>query len=328
MATGRRRRWALAGFAAPALVALAAGSLPARALDVPYLSGRVVDEAGMVPPATRERIEQKLAAFEQETGAQVAVLTVPSLQGDSLEGFSVKVAETWKLGRKGKDDGVLLLIARDDRKMRIEVGYGLEGTLTDLKSARILSDVIRPRFRAGDFGGGIEAAVDAILGTLRGNPEAIPKAPVEAVGGKPGDWAGRLFGLAVFAVVVGIHSAVALGSSGGTAWFLYFFLMIFWAVFPAVLISPVAGFVLLAAVGRRLSHLAPLAGEERRRQAAGQAPPLAAQLQRHRRDLVRRRPRRARRRHPLRRRGGSRRWWLLGRRRQLRRRRRLRRLVR
>jgi uncharacterized protein len=243
VAARRSRRWALAGFAAPALLALAAGSHSVYALDVPFLSGRVVDEAAMVPPATRERIEQKLAAFEQETGAQVAVLTVPSLQGDSLEGFSVKVAETWKLGRKGKDDGVLLLISRDDRKMRIEVGYGLEGTLTDLKSARILSDVIRPRFRAGDFGGGVEAAVDAILGTLRGNPEAIPKAPAEAVGGKPGDWAGRLFGLAVFVVVVGIHSAIALGSSGAGAWFLYFFLMIFWATFPATLISPIAGFV-------------------------------------------------------------------------------------
>lgn len=219
---------------------------PVLALEVPYLSGRVVDEAGMVPPEVRQRLEEKLAAFEGETGAQVAVLTIPSLEGEVLEDFSLRVAETWKLGRAEQDDGVLFLVARDDRKMRIEVGYGLEGRLTDLQSGRILSDMVRPRFRAGDFGGGVEAGVDAILGTLHGDPAAIVEAPPAGSGGggglSAGDWAGRIFASTIFLAVVGVHSLVALGTPGAGGWFLYFFLMIFWAAFPAALFSPATGF--------------------------------------------------------------------------------------
>ncbi|PYM56963.1 MAG: methanol dehydrogenase, partial [Candidatus Rokuibacteriota bacterium] len=153
-----------------ALVAVVLGSLGtvAPALDVPYLAGRVNDLARVLSPAARDRLEAKLRDLEQRTGAQVAVLVIPSLEGESLEAYSVRVAQTWKLGRKGVDDGVLFLVAKNDRKMRIEVGYGLEPRLTDALSRQILDDQVRPRFRNNDFDGGIEAGVDAIGAVIEG----------------------------------------------------------------------------------------------------------------------------------------------------------------
>jgi uncharacterized protein len=133
----------------------------------------VNDEARMIQPAARDRLEQKLRDLEGRTGAQVAVLTVESLEDESLETYSVRVAQTWKLGRKGVDDGVLFLVAKRERKMRIEVGYGLEARLTDLQSRRILDDVVRPRFKQGAFDEGVEAGVDAIIGTIEGK-EMVP----------------------------------------------------------------------------------------------------------------------------------------------------------
>ena len=132
------------------------------ALEVPFLAGRVNDLAGLLAPEVEIRIETTLRALEEETGSQVAVLTVPSLEGESLENFSLRVVETWELGRAEVDDGALLFIGRDDRKMRIEVGYGLEGALTDARTRRIQEDILQPKFRVGDFEGGVEAAVDAI----------------------------------------------------------------------------------------------------------------------------------------------------------------------
>ena len=147
----------------------------AAALDVPYLAGRVNDLAGLLSEGAKARLEEKLGRLEEQTGAQVAVLTIPSLEGDPIEDFSIRVVETWKLGREGEDDGVLVLIARDDRRMRIEVGYGLEAVLTDAQSRRIIDAVMTPRFRSGDFDGGVEAAVGAISGTILGEPGAIPE---------------------------------------------------------------------------------------------------------------------------------------------------------
>ncbi|HNI89138.1 MAG TPA: TPM domain-containing protein, partial [Leptospiraceae bacterium] len=112
------------------------------ALDVPYLSGRVVDEAGILSEETKSSLEKKLIEQEKKTSNQLVVLTIPSLEGEVLEDYSIKVATTWKLGQKGKDNGVLLLIAKDDRKLRIEVGYGLEGTLTDVMCSRIIRNEI------------------------------------------------------------------------------------------------------------------------------------------------------------------------------------------
>lgn len=151
------------------------------AQQVPYLTGRVVDLAELISESDRRRIEGKLVTFEEESGSQVAVLTVPSLEGEAIEDYAIRVAETWQLGRAEVDNGVLLLIAREERQMRLEVGYGLEPSLTDARSRRILDGVIRPRFREGDFGGGVEAGVDAILATIRGEVPSPVAEPIPAV---------------------------------------------------------------------------------------------------------------------------------------------------
>ncbi len=206
------------------------------ALDVPYLSGRVNDVAGLLDEATRERLEQKLASLEQTTGAQVAILIIPSLEGESLEEFSHRVASTWQLGQKGKDNGVLFLIAKNDRKMRLEVGYGLEPVLPDAICRRILDNIVRPRFRAGDFAGGVEAGVEAVAKVIQGQslPEEALKGPKEKTGNELGFWGTLLF-LGVFLMVVGTFSTLALFGSGCQSWFLYLFLLPFWTAFPMAL---------------------------------------------------------------------------------------------
>lgn len=142
------------------------------ALDVPPLTGRVVDRAGVLPVHDSEALTDQLKAHEDKTGNQVAVLILPSLDGEPLEEYSHRVATTWKLGQRGTDNGVLLLIALKERKLRIEVGYGLEGTLTDLRSSRIIRQEIVPRFKAGDIPGGVRAGTDAILKTIEGTYQA------------------------------------------------------------------------------------------------------------------------------------------------------------
>src|ERR1700674_2043327 len=235
---------ALARAAATAAVAAALAAAgtsamaapPAAAKEVPFLSGRVVDEAGLLSAAARQRIDGELAALERETGDQVAVLILQSLGGEPLEEYSVKVAQTWKLGQKGKDNGILLLISRDDRKLRIEVGYGLEGTMTDLRSNEIIDQVIRPRFQQGDFDGGVEQGVDAIVKVLHGQPlPARPAAP--AAGAMP--IGGRILFAVIFLLVVGIFSLFALATRGCQSWFLYLFLVPFYIAFPFAIAGPV-----------------------------------------------------------------------------------------
>jgi uncharacterized protein len=146
----------------------------AWSLDVPALRGHVNDYAGMLSPGTAQRIETELTAFERSDSTQIAVVTIPSLEGENLEDFSIKVAEAWKIGQKGKDNGVILLIAKKERKIRIEVGRGLEGKLTDLLSGRIIRGDIAPRFKSGDFDGGISAGVAAIMAVVKGEYKAGP----------------------------------------------------------------------------------------------------------------------------------------------------------
>ncbi len=215
------------------VAALGGAALPLSALDVPFLAGRVNDQANLMSADVKQRTEQKLAAFEQKTGAQVVVLTLPGLEGEAVEDYTQRVAQAWKLGQKGKNNGVLFLVARDDRKMRIEVGYGLEPELTDLESGRILSDVVAPYFRNGDFGGGIEHGVDSILGSLEGQEVA----PAPLAGGQTEMPVGSrvLFGLFVFGIL-GVFSMTALASKGFQSWFLYLFLIPFYAIFPTILL--------------------------------------------------------------------------------------------
>jgi uncharacterized protein len=210
--------------------------------EVPFLSGRVVDQANMLTASAEANLEAKLEALEDATGVQVAVLTIPSLEDEVLEDYSLRVAETWKLGRGKFDDGALLLIARDDRKMRLEVGYGLEGTIPDAYSKRILDGVLQPRFRSGDFDGGVEAAVDAIAGLVRGDESLPPPTSQPTTPGSSGGSSGTIPFL-FFLVPVGMFSLQALGARGGAAWFLYFFLMPFWLIFPLSMFGAPAGYI-------------------------------------------------------------------------------------
>lgn len=138
------------------------------ALDVPTLQGRVNDYAHMLSAHTARQLEAELAGLEQSDSTQIVVLTVDSLQGDAIEDFSIRVAEAWGIGQEGKDNGALLIIAKKDRKIRIEVGYGLEGKLTDLMSGRIIRNVIGPEFKLGRFDQGIINGVAAMVGVVRG----------------------------------------------------------------------------------------------------------------------------------------------------------------
>ena len=135
----------------------------------PPLTGRIVDGANLLSPDARERIEQKLKAHEDKTSDQLVVATVPSLQGVTIEDFANGLFRAWKLGQAKTNNGVLLLVAPNERKVRIEVGYGLEGALTDALSNVIITTAITPKFRSGDFSGGIEAGADAILAILAGD---------------------------------------------------------------------------------------------------------------------------------------------------------------
>ncbi len=144
------------------------------ALPVPPLTGRVNDRAELLSRAAEQQINQQLIAYEKTTGHQLAVLTIPTLDGDPIEDFSIRVVEAWKLGKKGKDDGVLVLVVSKDHKMRIEVGYGLEGELTDANAGQMVRDVMAPRFRRGDYEGGITAAVNAIILKTGGPATTLP----------------------------------------------------------------------------------------------------------------------------------------------------------
>ncbi len=135
----------------------------APALEVPPLAARVNDLAGLLDSGTRARLEERLAEYEQRTGHQLALLTVPSLEGDPIEDLSIRVVEAWQLGDAERDDGLLLLVAVAERSVRIEVGYGLEGEIPDAIVARIIRGEITPAFRRGDFAAGIEAALDALM---------------------------------------------------------------------------------------------------------------------------------------------------------------------
>jgi uncharacterized protein len=154
---------------AGALLVLLLVAAPALALEVPSApQGRVSDYAGALTVDQRRNLEEKLARFEEETTNQVAVVIIPSLAGDSLEDYSIRLAEKWRLGHQGKDNGVILLIVMQDRKIRIEVGYGLEGRLPDSLAGEIIRQEIASRFRQGQFYQGIEAGVDAIMAATKG----------------------------------------------------------------------------------------------------------------------------------------------------------------
>lgn len=210
------------------------------ALEVPYLTGRVNDYAGMLDPEEESRIAARLEALEQTNGAQVVVLTVPSLEGEVLEDYSLRVAETWGLGDEEVDNGLLFLIARDDRKLRLEVGYGLEGVIPDVLAGRILRNVVQPEFRAGRFAAGIEAAVETIATAIEGGDVS---SLAQSSDSEEIPWPARLVMGGIFFLVVGAFSLIALASSGGVSWFLFLFLLPFWSSFPLAFAGVPVGFV-------------------------------------------------------------------------------------
>jgi uncharacterized protein len=179
-------------------------------LDVPRLQGYVNDYAGMISPSTKSRIEEALKAFEQSDSTQVAILTVPSLGGENIEEFSIKVAEAWKIGQQQKDNGVLFIVSKQERKIRIEVGRGLEGKLTDLMAGRIIDQVIKPRFKQGDFDGGFTAGLSALIGATRGEFKAEARPIQRRQKGFPPFLSIFLF-FAIFTLVLGSLSRVLGG---------------------------------------------------------------------------------------------------------------------
>lgn len=236
-----------------AVMLLAATS--AAATNVPYLTGRVTDNAEILSGSMRASLTERLKAHEDRTGNQIAVLTVPSLEGESIEEYADAVFKEWKLGQKGRDNGILVIVAPQDRRMRIEVGYGLEGSLPDSAAGSIIRNAMTPRFRTGDYNGGIDAGVSAILLALESG-----KAPVFNV--PPGNEKKRsllsgfeapdmplteriLIGVFVF-TIIGLFTAVGV-LTPGVGWFLYVFLIPFWAAFPIAIIGASGALKLLIA---------------------------------------------------------------------------------
>jgi uncharacterized protein len=215
---------------------------------VPPLSGRVVDQTGTLSASDAANLTQRLKDLETRKGSQVAVLIVPTTQPETIEQFAIRVAEAWKIGRKKIDDGALLVVAKDDRKLRIEVGYGLEGALPDVSARRIIDEFIVPRFRTGDFAGGISAGVDRIIRSVDGEPLPKPVPEVSHSNVDPGtafDLIFSPFGFIGFIAIAGIMRGLLgrLLGSGATAGVIG---VIFWFLLGSIVVSGV--FALIAFV--------------------------------------------------------------------------------
>jgi uncharacterized protein len=174
---GQASRVAWSGRVALGLVALLFTAVLGLAANFPTLTGRIVDQANVIPAETRRAIEPKLSELESKSGIQLVVATVTSLDGQEIEPYANALFRTWKLGEKTKNNGVLLLVAPNERRVRIEVGYGLEGTLTDALTKVIITNAIAPRFKTGDFSGGIARGVDDIIAVLTTDASEWQKRP-------------------------------------------------------------------------------------------------------------------------------------------------------
>ena len=163
-----------------ALVIAVSLATAAAAQNLPRLTGRVVDQADLLPPAQEAALSARLESLERTTSRQLVVVTIPDLQGYTIEDFGFRLGEAWRIGDREADNGAILLIAVADRKMRIEVGDGLEPILTDAMSGLIIRTTIRPRFQAGDYVGGINAGVDAIIAQLQAPPEVAEQRAIDA----------------------------------------------------------------------------------------------------------------------------------------------------
>jgi uncharacterized protein len=203
-------------------IAALAGAVFALALTFPKLSGRIVDDADIIPAQIRAALTEKLASLEDKSGIQFVVATVDSLQGEEIEPYANRLFRYWQLGQKEKNNGVLLLVAPNERRVRIEVGYGLEGTLTDALSKIIITNAIAPRFKAGDFGGGIERGVDDVITVLTTDASEWEKRPelrVERYRSGIDEWAPIIaFALFVFIVFLLLRAPRYAGSARASRW--------------------------------------------------------------------------------------------------------------
>ena len=226
---------------------------------VPPLAGHVVDTTGTLTPEALATLEQKLTAFEARKGSQVAVLLVSTAAPEALEQFSLRVAEQWRIGRAGVDDGVVLVVALDDRRMRFEVGYGLEGAVPDALARRIIAETIAPRFYEGDYAGGLSAGVDALIGLIDGEPLPVPvvrEPDVEPFSALPIVLFVALFAAPLFRRLFGsLFGSVALGAGAG------FFVWLLSSVLFASLLAGVMVFVFaLTGIGGNVGRWASRGG--------------------------------------------------------------------
>jgi uncharacterized protein len=220
-------------------------------VTVPPLTARITDLTGTLAPSQRDTLERELQAFESRKGSQIAVLIVSTTHPEVIEQYSIRVAEAWKLGRKGIDDGVLLLVAKDDRELRIEVGYGLEGVIPDAVAKRVISEIIIPYFKQGDFYGGIHAGVSRLIRLVDGEPLPPPQA-------RDRSWSGLndLLPLGFIAVLIGggvlralfgrlVGATVAGSVVGVVAWFIL-------SSLGVALLAALAVFVFVIMAGARI----------------------------------------------------------------------------
>jgi uncharacterized protein len=214
------------------LALLLAASLSQAQVAVPALTARVTDLTGTLSGEAVTRIEAKLADLEAKKGSQIAVLMLPTTQPEDIEQFGIRVEDAWKLGRKGVDDGAYLIVAKNDRRVRIEVGYGLEGALPDAIANRIITETITPHFKLGDYDGGVEAGVDQMISVVNGEPLPAPDRKWEHHSSL-----GNLLPLLLVVVFVAggvlraifgrlLGSVATGGLAGGIAWLLSHFLPI------------------------------------------------------------------------------------------------------
>ncbi len=215
--------------------------------EIPYLTGRVVDNAQILTDQTRRSLGETLKDHEAKTTNQVVVLTIPSLDGENIEDYSNRVFNEWKLGQKDKNNGILIVVVPGERRMRIEVGYGLEGTMTDLLAGRIIRDVMAPKFRDNDFDGGITEGTMTVLAVLEGGELALPESLNTGSGNQAksafGDFESPdmplatriLIGAFIFGIL-GLFTLIGIFTPG-FGWFLYLFLIPFWAMFPIMVLG-------------------------------------------------------------------------------------------
>ena len=213
-------------------------------INVPYLTGRVNDDAQILSENTIKMLGERLKAHEDKTTNQIVILTISSLEGESIEDYANRVFNEWKIGQKDKDNGVLMVVVPDERKMRIEVGYGLESALPDILAGRIIRNIMAPSFREGDYDGGITKGAQAIIDVLEGKslPETQEMDEKDNSSGQAGisgfespdmSITSRiLIGAFIFGIL-GLFTVLGI-LTPGFGWFLYLFLIPFWAMFPIV----------------------------------------------------------------------------------------------